>query len=740
VRDAGCGRGPRGAKAEPWGAFCFPIRSRDEILGVLEFFGLAAVPEEELLAVLADLGGQLGQCIARQRAEDERDRFFSLSLDMLCIAGFDGYFKRLNPAWEKTLGYTVGELLAEPYMSFVHPDDREATRAEARKVETGASVLEFENRYRCKDGSYRWLLWNAAPLPDEQLVYAVARDITARRQAAEALRQSEARYRSLVTATAQIIWTTNAAGEVVADLPSWRAFTGQSPEAVLGWGWIEALHPDDRARTARIWSDAVASRSLYETEYRIHRFDGVYRHFAVRGAPVLETSGQIREWVGTCTDTTERQALEESRRQYALAQEQHARALEAKHEALSASERRYRQLTEAALDAIVVADQHGRISLFNPAAEQIFGYQDGEVVGQPLALLMPPEYRERHERGLHRYLETRQPHLLGRSIELRGQRKDGTVFPLELSLTAIDLGGEDVQFLGAIRDLTERNRMRDMVAQTEKLASIGLLSAGVAHEINNPLAYVANNLAVLERDLKSAMAVLDLYEAARDRLAQADPETVRRIQALAEEIDLPYVRASFPRVLERTREGILRVTRIVQSLRGLARTGPAQFEDANLCDLVEMGLEMVRSRLQRRGITMEIDCPPFLKVRCIPTQLSQVLLNLLINAVQAVETTERVADGRIRIAGRCVGEQLVIEVADNGCGIDPQDLPQIFDPFFTTKPVGEGTGLGLSIVHGIVTGHGGRVDVESRPGEGSCFRVTLPRDPGRGTDGPALSR
>src|SRR5439155_2271379 len=135
----------------------------------------------------------------------------------------------------------------------------------------------------------------------------------------------------------------------------------------------------------------------------------------------------------------------------------------------------------------------------------------------------------------HRYVETRRPRIVGRTVELQGRRKDGTEFPLELSISAIDLGGE-LQFLGAIHDLTERNRMRSVLVQNEKLASIGLLSAGVAHEINNPLAHVANDLAVLERDSKGLIALLETYEKGRGNLAKVDPESAAQAQAIAEDI------------------------------------------------------------------------------------------------------------------------------------------------------------------------------------------------------------
>jgi two-component system NtrC family sensor kinase len=142
--------------------------------------------------------------------------------------------------------------------------------------------------------------------------------------------------------------------------------------------------------------------------------------------------------------------------------------------------------------------------------------------------------------------------------------------------------------------------------------------------------------------------------------------------------------------------------------------------------LVEMSLELVRGRLQRQGITLEQDHHVY-RLRCVPTQIGQVILNLLVNALQAIEAKEKADGGRIRIASRSHNDEVLIEISDTGCGIDPQDLTRLFDPFFTTKPVGEGTGLGLSITHGIITGHGGRIEVSSVPGEGSSFRIYLPK-------------
>ena len=156
-----------------------------------------------------------------------------------------------------------------------------------------------------------------------------------------------------------------------------------------------------------------------------------------------------------------------------------------------------------------------------------------------------------------------------------------------------------------------------------------------------------------------------------------------------------------------------------------------------MADLVSSGLEMIQGRLRRKSIAIEVDhAPDAPRILCVPSQIGQVILNLLINATQAVEAKGKDQGGRIEVSTRQEGEYGVLTVADNGAGIDPEHLPHLFDPFFTTKPVGEGTGLGLSISHGIISGHGGRIEVESRPGQGSRFRVILPR---KSSDQPAMS-
>ena len=185
---------PRGAIAAREGlrqAVAVPILAGEEVLGVLEGYGRdGGTPDEALLEVLATVGGQIGQFGERQRAEAELATLFEVSRDMLVIAGFDGYLRRLNPAWERTLGFSVDEIRARPYLDLVHPDDRAATLAEGGRVAEGKGSVLFENRYRCRDGSYRWLSWSSTSLPEEGLIVASVRDVTEARQSADALRQA----------------------------------------------------------------------------------------------------------------------------------------------------------------------------------------------------------------------------------------------------------------------------------------------------------------------------------------------------------------------------------------------------------------------------------------------------------------------------------------------------------------------------------------------------------------------
>jgi two-component system NtrC family sensor kinase len=639
----------------------------------------------------------------------------------------EGRIVNINRTECEMLGYPREEIVGRVAWDFVAPEFREEARKVLQeKFQPGYRLAPLERTIITRDGQRRVVAIEERFKRDDQGriigILSTVQDITNRKRTEEALKASERRARALFEGIEDAIFVHAEDGRILDANPAASRLLGYSHEELLSMTTNDIDDPEFAAGYEERLKTQLATGHL-SCEGRHRTKDG-------RVVPVdINTSALIldnqRAVLAVIRDITERKALEETRRQFAEAQLRNARDIEAKNRALTESEARYRQLTEGCLDAVVVADGTGRITLFNPAAEKIFGYQAEEILGQPINRVMPTVFGDP---GDGRRVADSQPHMpriVGKTVEVRGRRKNGEEFPLELSLSAVHLAGE-LQYIGSIRDQTERHRMRAMLAQSEKLASIGLLSAGVAHEINNPLAYVGNNLAVLERDIKGVCEMIALYESAHAALEKAAPDLKAKIDELRDEIDWDYIRDNLDRMLARTRDGIQRVANIVSNLRGLARTSLPKMESAQIADLFETAHEMIRGRLRSRHIELVVEHGAVPRVVCVPSQISQVILNLLINASQAIESAGRPDGGRIRFATRLEGDSVVLAIADNGCGIPPESIPQLFDPFFTTKSVGEGTGLGLSISHGIISGHGGRIEVESRVNEGTEFRVYLP--------------
>lgn len=282
-------------------------------------------------------------------------------------------------------------------------------------------------------------------------------------------------------------------------------------------------------------------------------------------------------------------------------------------------------------------------------------------------------------------------------------------------------------------DKEEQKRLLQRIAdtqqqllQTEKLASIGQLAAGVAHEINNPVGFVLSNMRTLERYLDQLWRLLDAYDHVQEHVAPEDQEArawLASIEALKGEIDYAYLREDIPNLFAESLEGLERVRKIVQDLKDFSRSDrQQQWEVADLRHGLDATLNIVHNEIKYRAeVVKEYGEIPL--VECVPSQINQVFLNLLVNAAQAMPEGRR---GVIRLRCGQREDWVWIEVADDGCGIPPENLKRIFDPFFTTKPVGKGTGLGLSLAHGIIERHHGRIEVESEVGRGTTFRVWLP--------------
>jgi len=361
----------------------------------------------------------------------------------------------------------------------------------------------------------------------------------------------------------------------------------------------------------------------------------------------------------------------------------------------SASEARFRAIMETATEGVVSADQDGRVEYANPAAEKMFGFQDEELIGKSLLELMPERFHQARTVGLSEYLASGVANTVGHTVEVMGRRKDGSEFPIDLSLGSWSSDGK-LHFAAIMRDVTERKKVEAQLLVADRMVAVGTLSAGVAHEINNPLAAIIGNLDLGMRDLA------DLID------DQGELAGLLRIQE--EMVD--------------ARDAADRVRKIVRDLRVFSRgedelPGPVDVEH-----VMESTLRMAWNEIRHRARLVKnyARVPP---VEASEARLGQVFLNLIMNAAQAM-TEDRAATNEIRIHTAVQGERVLVEVSDTGSGIAPEVMKRLFTPFVTTKPVGVGTGLGLSICHRIVTSFGGEISVESKLGLGTCFRISLP--------------
>ena len=266
----------------------------------------------------------------------------------------------------------------------------------------------------------------------------------------------------------------------------------------------------------------------------------------------------------------------------------------------------------------------------------------------------------------------------------------------------------------------ELKSAQSQIIQQEKLASIGQLAAGVAHEINNPIGFVNSNLGTLKTYVLDLLHLIDAF-ADNDHDAPEDAEKQKkRIAQVKEEIDFEFLREDIPKLIAESADGTARVKRIVQDLRDFSRTGSAEWELADLHEGLDSTLNILNNEFKYKTVVLrEYGSLP--RVECILSQINQVFMNIVINATQAIPD-----HGQITIRSGSSKDEVWISISDNGKGISPENIAKIFDPFFTTKPVGMGAGLGLSVSHGIIKNHGGRIEVRSEMGQGTTFTIYLP--------------
>jgi len=439
-----------------------------------------------------------------------------------------------------------------------------------------------------------------------------------------------------------------------------------------------------------------------------------------------------------------------------------------------------------ASESIIATDEHGRIIYANPATEVMFGYSTEELKGKDLEVLATELYRERIDKQIFgagttgkmwtgEILNRRKDGKLlyvsvsvskmvdkeGNFIALVWFQKDVTqtkryqeeMIKIEkekaetlrilheneaainrsLSKTKRELQEKNLELERRTYELEEEkgrlkeaydklNQMQAQLLQSEKLASLGQLSAGVAHELNNPIGFVHSNLGTLAEYVRDVKSLLEKYASLEKRMPTDKPcrELVREIEGFKERIGLQSMLDDFDKIISESQEGAQRVKTIVQNLKDFAHRDKGRLELADINKGIESTLNIVWNELKYKAtVTKKLGLIP--EVECFPQQLNQVFMNLLVNAAQAIEEK-----GEITIKTYHSGKSVVVEISDTGVGILHENLEHIFEPFFTTKEVGKGTGLGLSVVYGIIESHGGKIEVESEVGKGSTFRVILP--------------
>jgi two-component system, LuxR family, sensor kinase FixL len=365
------------------------------------------------------------------------------------------------------------------------------------------------------------------------------------------------------------------------------------------------------------------------------------------------------------------------------------------HAALVANEAHLRSILDTVPDAMIVIDEHGVVQSFSAAAERMFGYAAAEIVGSNVSRLMPSPHRGNHDAYLARYLKTGERRIIGIGRVVTAQRKDGTSFPIELAVGEVSSGGQRL-FTGFARDLTERQRtekrlqeLQSELSHVSRLTEMGQMASALAHEVTQPLTAATNYLGAGGR-----------------LLASGDAPGKRAAEIVASALDQ-----------------VTRATQIIRRLREFVKKGETEQRSEDLVKLIEEASALALIGVRERGVRVQLQAAPRLPSALVDKlQIQQVVVNLMRNAVEAMEACER-RELRVATAAGADG-WITVSIIDSGPGIAPEIREKLFQPFVTTKA--QGMGVGLSICRSIVEGHGGRLWVEPNPEGGTIFHFTVP--------------
>jgi len=525
-----------------------------------------------------------------------------------------------------------------------------------------------------------------------------------RRRAEDALRESEQQWRSLTEALPQLVWGAAPDGGCDYFSTQWTNYTGVAESDLLGWRWMETLHPDDREPTRQFWTESVAGRQPYDVEYRIRRSDGIYGWFKTRGTPIRDTDGGIVKWFGTCTDITDRKRAEQALMDHELELSQARDLLEIKVMERTKELRRSEAYLEEAqklskTGSWARVSASGEMRYWSEECYRVLGFEprDGLPRFETFLQHVHPDDRRRVRETAERAGREKVDY----EVDYRIVHPGGEVRDIHtVAHPVLSPSGDVVEFVGTVMDVTERRqaekereRLRQVqadLAHINRATTMGELTASLAHEINQPI----------------AAAVTDARTCLR-WLAREQP-------------DIAEARESAARMVK----AITRASDIISRLRKLFKKGAPQTSVVDVSEVIQEMVVLLHGEASRYSVSIQTelsaDSPQVLADR---VQLQQVLMNLMLNGIEAMHDTK--SGGQLTIRSlRGEGGQLVISVSDTGVGLPPEQAEQIFNSFFSTKA--QGTGMGLSISRSIVESHGGRLWAKSNPVGGTTFNFTLP--------------
>jgi PAS domain S-box-containing protein len=606
------------------------------------------------------------------------------AVDGVILIDADGRVQMFNPACEKLFGYAAAEVIGQNVKVLMPPRySDEHDRYLASYQRTGVKKIIGIGREvtgQRKDGT-RFpmdLSVGEAKEDGKSIFVGIIHDLTERERASREIRETAARMRALVETAVDGVILIDADGRVQMFNPACEKLFGYVAAEVIGQN-VKMLMPspyrDEHDRYLNSYARTAVKKIIgIGREVTGQRKDGSTFPMDLSVGETMEDGKPI--FVGIIHDLTERERAGREIRETAA---------------------RMRALVETAVDGVIMIDAKGRVQTFNPACEKLFGYAAGEVIGKNVKMLMPAPYRDEHDRYLDNFHRTGERKIIGIGREVTGQRRDGTTFPMGLSVGEARQDGESI-FVGIIHDLTGRKHTEEQLIQAQKMEAVGQLSGGIAHDFNNLLTVIVGNAEFLGEELRARH---DLQ-----RLAFTIVQAGERGAELTQRL-LAYGRR--------------------QTLN------PVEID----CNQLVTGMR----KLMQRTLSEEIDIKVALDTELASAfadagQLENAILNLAINAKDAMPSggTITITTANMHLDERYSeqhpevhpGHYVMIAITDDGHGMPKHVLEHVFEPFFTTKDVGKGSGLGLSMVYGFVKQSNGHVAIYSEPDLGTTVRIYLP--------------